>query len=79
MVLPEYFVRLPCILCRYEECLQDCAVAIYAQDDCKSAHLHKASALVGDEASVKWCIFQMSVLNLVGAVLAFLTVFSFAA
>ena len=32
--------------CRYDDCLQDCAVAIYAQDDCKNAHLHKASALV---------------------------------
>ena len=30
---------------QYEPCMQDCGVAIYAQDDCKSAHLHKASAL----------------------------------
>ena len=29
----------------YDDCLQDCAVAIYAEDDCKNAFLHKTSAL----------------------------------
>ena len=29
----------------YDDCIQDCAVAIYAEDDCKNAFLHKTSAL----------------------------------
>ena len=29
----------------YDDCLQDCAVAIFAEDDCKNAFLHKTSAL----------------------------------
>jgi len=31
----------------FEACLKDCAIAIYAQDDCKNAWLTKASALHG--------------------------------
>ena len=35
----------------HEACLADCAIAIYAQDDCKSAWLSKTSALVRKHVS----------------------------